>query len=77
MQQCDVEGQKDIPRMKNKFVVTHRYTILQKKLDRSLIDKHFSMLYFYGSIRKHLYGEYILREAVFLNQLSCIVGTSD
>jgi hypothetical protein len=30
VQQHDIEGQKDIPRMKNQFVVTQRYTNLQK-----------------------------------------------
>jgi hypothetical protein len=43
-----------LSRLKQQFGLTHRYTILQgteKKIDRSSVDRHVSMLCFYENIR--------------------------
>jgi len=42
-----------VPLMKQQFVLTHRYTVLQEteELDRSSVDQHLSMLCFYEHIR--------------------------
>ena len=66
--------------MKEQFVVTHRYTILQVlKLDRSLIDKYLSMLGFMkikGQEKFIFCGHKIFTEGVFVTQLFSNAGIS-
>jgi hypothetical protein len=67
--------------MKEQFVVTHRYTILQvQKLDRSLIDKYLSMLGFLRIEERANFcffcGHKILTEGVFVTQVFSNAGIS-
>jgi len=54
--------------VKQLFVVTHRYTLLQKseKIDRSVTDQNLNTLCFYESIRRGFFCGYILTEGVFI-----------
>jgi hypothetical protein len=65
--------------MKRWFVVTHRCWIVQEteKLDRSLIDKHWSVLWFYKNIRRNnfLWTQHFDRRCVF-TLLSSSAGIS-
>jgi hypothetical protein len=58
--------------VKQLFVATHRYIILQKreKIDTSLIDQNLNVLRFYESIKRGLFCGYILTEGVIVTQLS-------
>jgi len=54
--------------MKQQFLITHRYTVLQQteKLKRTARDRHFSKLCFHGNIRSRNFVVGVFWQKVYL-----------